>query len=184
MNNCPPRADRSWAPTRPTTPGSLSRLCWCRTPENPAAGPSMRAPPGMRARRQPSRSASSSRPASGWMKDIGRRAAQGEAGRDPGRTMVRDRQCQYIHAPSSPPPRATVTAQVHRGEKVFRAIGCAVWHRPEYTEPAAVNLPLWVKKKGHLFSDLLLHNVGTGDGIRQADARAFELEMPPLWFAG
>ena len=80
----------------------------------------------------------------------------------------------------APPPRGTVTKQVHRGEEVFRAIGCAVCHRPEYgtghSEFAALRY-----KNVRLFSDLLLHNVGTGDGIRQADARAFELRTPPLW---
>jgi len=80
----------------------------------------------------------------------------------------------------APPSRGTVTAQVHRGEDAFRAIGCAVCHRPEYrtgrSEFAALRY-----KNVRLFSDLLLHDVGTGDGIRQADARAFELRTPPLW---
>ncbi|MGH8592854.1 MAG: di-heme oxidoredictase family protein [Gammaproteobacteria bacterium] len=80
----------------------------------------------------------------------------------------------------APPPRGTVTTQVKRGEDVFRAIGCAVCHRPEYrTGPS--EFTALRHKKVRLFSDLLLHNVGTGDGIRQADARAFELRTPPLW---
>jgi CxxC motif-containing protein (DUF1111 family) len=32
-----------------------------------------------------------------------------------------------------------------------------------------------------LYSDLLLHDVGTGDGIVQADAGARELRTPALW---
>jgi len=80
----------------------------------------------------------------------------------------------------APPPRGTVTKQVHRGEDVFRAIGCAVCHRPEYRTGGSEFAALRYKNV-RLFSDLLLHNVGTGDGIRQADARAFELRTPPLW---
>ena len=32
-----------------------------------------------------------------------------------------------------------------------------------------------------LFSDLLLHDVGTGDGIRQASAEPDEIRTPALW---
>ena len=32
-----------------------------------------------------------------------------------------------------------------------------------------------------LFSDLLLHDVGTGDGIRQAAAEPDEIRTPALW---
>jgi CxxC motif-containing protein (DUF1111 family) len=32
-----------------------------------------------------------------------------------------------------------------------------------------------------LFSDLLLHDVGTGDGIVQGDALASEIRTPALW---
>jgi CxxC motif-containing protein (DUF1111 family) len=32
-----------------------------------------------------------------------------------------------------------------------------------------------------LFSDLLLHDIGTGDGIRQAAADGAEIRTPALW---
>ena len=32
-----------------------------------------------------------------------------------------------------------------------------------------------------LYSDLLLHDVGTGDGIEQASAKAGEIRTPALW---
>jgi CxxC motif-containing protein (DUF1111 family) len=32
-----------------------------------------------------------------------------------------------------------------------------------------------------LFSDLLLHDIGTGDGIPQAEARPEEIRTPALW---
>jgi CxxC motif-containing protein (DUF1111 family) len=37
------------------------------------------------------------------------------------------------------------------------------------------------RKQVPLFSDLLLHDVGTGDGIRQAAAGPNEIKTPPLW---
>src|SRR6185436_21089886 len=41
--------------------------------------------------------------------------------------------------------------------------------------------PLFDRKPVPLYSDLLLHNVGTGDGIVQADAGAEEIRTPALW---
>ena len=31
------------------------------------------------------------------------------------------------------------------------------------------------------YSDLLLHDIGTGDGIGQGDAKPEEIRTPPLW---
>jgi CxxC motif-containing protein (DUF1111 family) len=36
-------------------------------------------------------------------------------------------------------------------------------------------------KRVDAFSDFLLHDVGTGDGIIQGDARGNEFRTPPLW---
>ena len=41
--------------------------------------------------------------------------------------------------------------------------------------------PLFDRKPVPLYSDLLLHDVGTGDGIFQAAASANELRTPALW---
>ena len=46
---------------------------------------------------------------------------------------------------------------------------------------AASHHPLFDRKAVPLFSDLLLHDVGTGDGIPQASAEPFELRTPSLW---
>jgi CxxC motif-containing protein (DUF1111 family) len=37
------------------------------------------------------------------------------------------------------------------------------------------------RKPVPLFSDLLLHDVGTGDGIEQANAKMNEIRTPALW---
>jgi CxxC motif-containing protein (DUF1111 family) len=41
--------------------------------------------------------------------------------------------------------------------------------------------PLFDRKPVPLYSDLLLHDVGTGDGIEQADAKSSEIRTPALW---
>jgi CxxC motif-containing protein (DUF1111 family) len=67
-----------------------------------------------------------------------------------------------------------------QGEQVFARTGCASCHTPAFTtgpsrEPAFDRQPVL------LFSDLLLHDVGTGDDIPQAAARPEEIRTPALW---
>jgi CxxC motif-containing protein (DUF1111 family) len=88
------------------------------------------------------------------------------------------------------PPRDLYTVDtqdVRDGEEIFRndkTLGCAVCHRPDYVTPKE-GTPIMGRdgktgsdmekvpralgnKKIHPFSDFLLHNIGTGDGIVQA----------------
>jgi CxxC motif-containing protein (DUF1111 family) len=65
------------------------------------------------------------------------------------------------------------------GAALFDELGCETCHhatfRAKSDEPALDGLDV------ALYSDLLLHDVGTGDGIAQADAAGNELRTPPLW---
>jgi CxxC motif-containing protein (DUF1111 family) len=66
------------------------------------------------------------------------------------------------------------------GERLFTAIGCPSCHVPALsTGPSAS--PPFHRVAVPLFSDLLLHDIGTGDGIRQAAAQAHEIRTPALW---
>ena len=87
------------------------------------------------------------------------------------------------------PPRDTAVLgrpEVIEGEALFRdnkLLGCAVCHRPDYTTPAPGTAIVTLggkqgsdlntvpdalgNKMFHPFSDFLLHDVGTGDGIAQ-----------------
>jgi CxxC motif-containing protein (DUF1111 family) len=80
----------------------------------------------------------------------------------------------------APVGRSTVTDQTRSGETVFAAIGCATCHVPVLGTGPSSN-PLFNRKAVGLFSDLLLHDVGTGDGIRQAPAEPNEIRTPALW---
>jgi CxxC motif-containing protein (DUF1111 family) len=80
-------------------------------------------------------------------------------------------------APVAPSHTNAVTRE---GERVFAAIGCASCHVPSLTTGPSTN-PLFDRRPVALFSDLLLHDIGTGDGIRQASAEPSEIRTPALW---
>lgn len=72
------------------------------------------------------------------------------------------------------PPRGPITAEVLAGEELFARVKCATCHVPSVTTaPAGTTInagafivpPALGKKVIHPYSDFLLHDVGTGDGI-------------------
>lgn len=80
----------------------------------------------------------------------------------------------------APLTRGTVGPVEQSGEQVFNAIGCASCHTPALrTGPSSH--PAFNKIMVPLFSDLLLHDVGTGDGIPQGAATDQEIRTPALW---
>ncbi len=80
----------------------------------------------------------------------------------------------------APAPRRPVTDQVQQGEQVFSEIGCASCHVP--TMRTGLNSVAALSNKPvNLFSDLLLHDIGTGDGIAQGQATGSEFRTAPLW---
>ena len=80
----------------------------------------------------------------------------------------------------APIDRLDADVEVLAGEQVFAQIGCASCHIPSLVTAPSAN-PLFDRRSVPLFSDLLLHDVGTGDGIKQADAHAGEIRTPALW---
>ncbi len=80
----------------------------------------------------------------------------------------------------APMPRSHVDDTTRTGEQLFSAIGCANCHVPSLPTDANPH-PSFHRKTVPLFSDLLLHDVGTGDGIRQGAAAAAEIRTPALW---
>ena len=93
------------------------------------------------------------------------------------------------------PPRGVITADVLGGEQLFRTTGCAACHvanirtaRPgtvinggALTVPAALG-----NKLIHPYSDFLLHDIGTGDGIPVLPDPGYamtarQIRTAPLW---
>jgi CxxC motif-containing protein (DUF1111 family) len=96
---------------------------------------------------------------------------------------------------SKAPPRDLVlaaTTDARKGEVLFAQLGCSTCHVPDFvTAPVGtvfnggtfvVTAPL-ANKRIHPYSDFLLHDVGTGDGIVQNGGPQTRnlLRTPPLW---
>jgi CxxC motif-containing protein (DUF1111 family) len=79
-----------------------------------------------------------------------------------------------------PPPRGVVSDAARAGEQLFASVGCAACHTPSLTTGPSVQ-PQFNRVPVPLFSDLLLHDVATGDGIPQGAARPEEIRTPSLW---
>jgi CxxC motif-containing protein (DUF1111 family) len=80
----------------------------------------------------------------------------------------------------APAGRGPIDDTVRAGEAVFGAVGCASCHVPALQTGPSANA-LFNRKVVPLFSDLLLHDIGTGDGIRQEAAGPQEFRTPALW---
>jgi CxxC motif-containing protein (DUF1111 family) len=90
-----------------------------------------------------------------------------------------DRFARFLRAAKAPPrdSELAATAKAQRGSALFDRSGCAICHTRTLTTAAsgtAINggtftiPPALGDKTFHPFSDFLLHNVGTGDGIVMA----------------
>ena len=80
----------------------------------------------------------------------------------------------------APIDRETPSGQAALGESLFAQIGCANCHVPLLTTGPNENR-VFDRQAVALYSDLLLHDVGTGDGIVQGAALANEIRTPALW---
>jgi CxxC motif-containing protein (DUF1111 family) len=66
------------------------------------------------------------------------------------------------------------------GAVLFKSAGCSLCHAPVLTTGISSD-PVFDRKPVALYSDLLLHDVGTGDGIAQEAAGPGEFRTPYLW---
>ena len=80
----------------------------------------------------------------------------------------------------APLERGLITPSVIKGDQIFKIIGCENCHVRQLRTGPSHN-PLFDRKQVNLFSDLLLHDIGTGDGIPQEAALATEIRTPSLW---
>ncbi|MBL7938332.1 MAG: c-type cytochrome [Flavobacteriales bacterium] len=91
----------------------------------------------------------------------------------------------YLRTLKAPIQRDRGDAQVMAGEQVFIAVGCAKCHTPELrTGPSSI--AALANTTIRPFSDLLLHDMGTGldDGYTEGSALTSEWRTPPLWGLG
>jgi CxxC motif-containing protein (DUF1111 family) len=93
------------------------------------------------------------------------------------------------------PPRGPITSDVQAGEALFNSVGCAICHTPSITTArpgmkingGAFTVPDALGNKIiHPYSDFLLHDIGTGDGIPvlplpEYASTANQMRTAPLW---
>jgi len=86
-------------------------------------------------------------------------------------------------APPAPAPNPNASQQ--RGGQVFAQVGCALCHTPTLPTGPSTTASL-NNRPVALFSDLLVHHMGTGlaDGITQGSATGDEFRSAPLWGLG
>jgi CxxC motif-containing protein (DUF1111 family) len=91
------------------------------------------------------------------------------------------------------PLPAPANASTQRGSTLFTSVGCALCHTPSLPTGKAVasgsyQVPSAALsgQQANLFSDLLVHHMGTGlaDGISQGAAGPDEFRTAPLWGVG
>ena len=79
-----------------------------------------------------------------------------------------------------PPPRGAENDTTRRGEELFEEVRCSACHVPAL-QTGDSPFEALDNKAFRPFGDFLLHDVGTGDGIRDGDAGPEEIRTPPLW---
>lgn len=80
----------------------------------------------------------------------------------------------------APAGRGEGGADVTAGAQLFDAVGCASCHTPQLETSANADRA-FDRRLVPLYSDLLLHDIGTGDDIPQAAALPAEIRTPALW---
>jgi CxxC motif-containing protein (DUF1111 family) len=95
----------------------------------------------------------------------------------------------FMRLLAPPAPSATVpggAASITHGATVFNQIGCALCHTPSLPTTNNSTIAALGGQVAHLFSDIALHQMGTGlaDGIIQGQAGPDEFRTAPLWGLG
>jgi CxxC motif-containing protein (DUF1111 family) len=86
----------------------------------------------------------------------------------------------------APPAPAPQTDSTRRGRVLFEMVGCALCHTPTLRTSARAVPAALRNQPVHLFSDLMLHDMGDelADGVPQGQAGPREFRTAPLWGLG
>lgn len=91
----------------------------------------------------------------------------------------------YLQTLKAPIPRNQNNPEVIKGKEIFNQINCASCHKSTlktgYSPIAQLSY-----KEFHPYTDLLLHDMGSGldDGYTEGSAKTSEWRTPPLWGLG
>jgi CxxC motif-containing protein (DUF1111 family) len=92
----------------------------------------------------------------------------------------------------APPEPVPFSASALRGQQLFGAgasnpgVGCALCHTPMMMTGPRHETPALQNKQAHLYSDLLMHHMGSGlaDNVTQGLAEGDMFRTTPLWGIG
>ena len=97
----------------------------------------------------------------------------------------------------APPARQQASGElaetIQNGQDKFSEVGCALCHTPQLKTGLASSIDPNLKssnalshQNANLYSDLLIHDMGTGlaDGVSQGAANGQEFRSAPLWGVG
>lgn len=86
---------------------------------------------------------------------------------------------------ASPIPAPETTSTI-KGKQLFREVGCVYCHTPALHTGQRIAVAALQDKDVNLYSDLALHNMGSGlaDDVNQGNARGDEFRTAPLWGLG
>lgn len=97
-----------------------------------------------------------------------------------------ERLTTYVQLLAVPARRPLTDAARARGRAVFTAAGCAACHTPRQRTAARAAFPELAGQVIFPYTDLLLHDMGSGlaDDLAEHEARGPEWRTPPLWGLG
>ena len=92
----------------------------------------------------------------------------------------------YVRTLAVPARRNVTEAQVQLGEKIFKQINCSACHIPTMYTRVDITLPALSNQRVHPYTDLLVHDMGTGLADNRPDYQASgsEWRTTPLWGVG
>lgn len=94
---------------------------------------------------------------------------------------------RFLDQPTASCTGANCSASINNGKRLFtEVVMCALCHTPSMTTGRSVFGPGLSGVQAELYSDLLLHRIGSrlDDGISQGNARGDEFRTAPLWGVG
>ncbi len=95
----------------------------------------------------------------------------------------------FMRLLAPPTPSTTIpggASSIANGSRLFGAVGCAMCHTPTLQTAASSFTPGLSQVNANLFSDLLVHHMGTNlaDGVSQGAAGPDQFRSAPLWGLG
>ena len=92
----------------------------------------------------------------------------------------------YVQTLGVPARRDVNDFQVRRGEAIFFDVGCAKCHTPTFTTATLPGVPAVSNQTIHPYTDLLVHDMGSGLADNRPDfgASGREFRTAPLWGLG